>query len=133
MSQHPLSAARLHSLIGDAMNDLPADFIEKLERMLEDNGMPHPDTGRVVHLSMVRQAKAEQASPSPDASGFSAITAVFRRLEGASAALAILHASPPWLAEPKLMEGLLIASHELVIATVEALHACGNDGPCPSA
>lgn len=42
MPSHPRAAARLHSLIGDGMHDLPPEVIHKLERMLQCYGVPHP-------------------------------------------------------------------------------------------
>lgn len=42
MSDHTLSGMRLYSLLGDAMHDLPPHFIDKLERILRANGVPHP-------------------------------------------------------------------------------------------
>jgi len=50
MSDHTLSGTRLYSLLGDAMHDLPPHFIDKLERILRANGVPHPvfqDTPRL--------------------------------------------------------------------------------------
>lgn len=62
------------------------------------------------------------AAPEP-APGRTAMTPVYRRLEGRGAPLAILHAAPHGLREPALVGGLLIASHGLVIVTVDALQA----------
>ncbi|GAB3059009.1 DNA-binding protein [Stenotrophomonas tumulicola] len=42
MPELTVSAARLYSLIGDGMHDLPVEVIEKLERMLQRYGMQHP-------------------------------------------------------------------------------------------
>ena len=42
MPSHPRAAARLHSLIGDDMHELPPEVIHKLESMLRRYGVAHP-------------------------------------------------------------------------------------------
>ncbi|GAB3066179.1 hypothetical protein [Stenotrophomonas tumulicola] len=110
MSKRPLSGARLYSLIGDTLHDLPAEFVEKLERMLESNGMADPDSGRVVYLSQTGRAREGHVML---ASG---------KVRGLEAILELLHAAHlerqdvadgPVL-PAHLVEGLLAGARELL-------------------
>ncbi|PKH69600.1 hypothetical protein CXF96_07415 [Stenotrophomonas sp. Betaine-02u-21] len=51
--KHPLSAKRLHALLGDRMLDFPPHFIERLERRLEEYETSRSRGESVVHLRLV--------------------------------------------------------------------------------
>lgn len=126
MSHYSMSRPRLHSLIGDAMYDLPRDFAMKLERMLEIYGMPLPSAEDTVHLALERM-KLEQATlPSIHRD---AVTSALRMLVGLGATLEILQraqknlieGADTWLGSPHLADGLLLASQGLAMSAERVL------------
>lgn len=126
MSQHPLSGARLYSLIGDAMHDLPAAFIDELERVLISSGMPHPDSPTARHLRLVHPAGGGTDAALADQQGPGGPDRDVRELacgrqQALGAILEILHAvhqnqhggSGEVLLDERLLEGLIVAGREL--------------------
>lgn len=119
MSDQLLSGARLHSLLGDRMHDLPRPFIDTLERILMANGVPHPAAGQRAALQLVsactdrRDGDATQrAVPGLQEGTRQALDAI----------LEILHAvhdsqhdgSNEVLLCERLVEGLIVAGRQLV-------------------
>lgn len=133
MPDHPLSGARLHSLIGDAMHNLPTHFIDTLERMLLANGMVRPAFWRAAPLRLVRSAE-ESAVASADPARMKATIAFDDselsggKRQALAAILEILHAShlsqhdgaADVLLGERLVEGLIVAGRELVREAVSA-------------
>lgn len=128
MSDQLLSGARLHSLLGDRMHDLPRPFIDTLERILMANGVPHPAAGQRPALHVVPACTDHPDDAAPRASP--AVTlpacAVPGLHEGTrqalDAILEILHAvhdsqhdgSNEVLLCERLVEGLIVAGRQLV-------------------
>jgi hypothetical protein len=125
MSDHTLSGMRLYSLLGDAMHDLPPHFIDKLERILRANGVPHPvfqDTPRlrlVPPLADPPPAAAKaHTNPQPETGS----SPVYSRQQCVIVILDILHAvhvshtsgNDVVVMNEELVEGLIIAARELI-------------------
>ena len=112
MSRHYPPAHRLHALVGDAVLDLPARAVEKLEALLADHPVLACLCDPVARAAWLFAASNRRGNP----------TVEQRRLHGLAAILEILHAehlslhdggSEPILGQ-ELVEGLLVASRELV-------------------
>ncbi len=129
-------SARLYALIGDAIQDLPPLFINRLERILAAPGSMGTTTKRVVNLFREQNpasAADEQRSDGRPISVFHQTRAasISRRLAGLSAIVqvpeAAHHRREGESAEPvlgaHLVEGLLMAGRELFDSVDEDL--CG--------
>lgn len=108
MSEHPLSAARLYALMGEAMHELPPHFIERLERKLECF-----QSRCVGDLS---PAQRRDSVPVPG-----------RTLQGLDAILEILHAvhlgqqngDREAVLSEHLVEGLIVSGRVLIKTCVD--------------
>lgn len=125
MSDHTLSGMRLYSLLGDAMHDLPPHFIDKLERILRANGVPHPVFQDTPRLRLVQPladpppaAAKEQAVKRPD----TASALAYSRQQCVAVILDILRAvhvsrnrgNDMVVMNEERVEGLILAARELI-------------------
>lgn len=129
MSDQLLSGARLHSLLGDRMHDLPRPFIDTLERILMANGVPHPAAGQRPALQLVSACTDRRDDDATQRAAL-AVTLPERAVPGLQegtrqaldAILEILHAvhdsqhdgSNEVLLCERLVEGLIVAGRQLV-------------------
>ena len=128
MSDQLLSGARLHSLLGDRMHDLPRPFIDTLERILMANGVPHPAAKQRPALHVVpactdlHDEAAHRASPAVTLPGRVVPSLHEGTRQALDAILEILHAvhdsqhdgSNEVLLCERLVEGLIVAGRLLV-------------------
>lgn len=129
MSEHPLSAVRLYALLGDAMHDLPAHFIETLERRLERLQNPPASDIPAARLSLVQgsaEPPSQRASDTDCVLRRAGMVAVpLRTLQALDAVLEILHAAHlgkhdgdrEGVIGEHLVEGLLLCARALVRAS----------------
>jgi len=116
---------RLYSLLGDAMHDLPPHFIDKLERILCANGVPHPVFQDTPSLRLVPPladpppvAATAHTNPQPETGS----SPVYSRQHCVIVILDILHAvhvshtsgNDVVVMNEELVEGLIIAARELI-------------------
>ncbi|WP_182655919.1 hypothetical protein [Stenotrophomonas lacuserhaii] len=124
--KHPLSAKRLHALLGDRMLDFPPHFIERLERRLEEYETSRSRGESVVHLRLVANNVENALQNTPEQreeSAYASRVAVpMRTLQGLACVLDLLHAAytaringitNSGISE-RHVEGLLLAGQALV-------------------
>lgn len=129
--QHPLSAKRLHALLGDTMLDFPPHFIETLEKRLEkmDAERPRP-CGVVVPLRPGNGALDSVRNPG-DLTHEASTTVPVSTLRALSNILDILHTAHLFRQDPitasmvseQMVEGLIVCGRELLKGHAGAMWA----------
>ena len=129
----PLSAKRLHALMGDKMHELPAHFIEQLEQKLRDYGDFSDARRRAVHLQLVPDITADApllgGDHHADLKRHSKVAVPIRTLQGLAAILEILHSvevgkqegGAGVVAGAHLVEGLIVSARAMVKASADAM------------
>lgn len=125
-TNYPLSAKRLHSLIGDKISEFPPHFIERLEQRLEESEQLRPPEDRVVHLRLVPNVGSDVPSLGPDSPADLArqgkVAVSLRTLQALGSVLEILHAvhvarpeeTPETMISDQMVEGLIVCGKEMV-------------------
>jgi len=126
--------ARLHSLIGDAMLDLPSHLVERLERTLEAHGMNDPTPALIAHLTLMHHGESTDGTRW-ETLGLSAVRCAelalaSRSLHGLHGVLQILHAAhltrlhagPEQQLGDHLEDALFHAGRQLAETAADALH-----------
>lgn len=126
--------ARLTALIGDAVLDLPAHIVNRLEETLASQGMVDPTPALVAHLSLMHHGEAadgqlwQEAGLRAGRQGDLALAS--RSLKGLVGLLQILHAAhltrrhagPEQQLGDHLEDALFLAGRELAESAQDALH-----------
>lgn len=125
-TKHPLSAERLHALVGDKMHDFPPYFVEQLERKLEEMEQQRAQPSRVVQLRPVKGVSDQAAATTHD--GTASLTHVERvaipvsTLRALAYTLDILHTAHLFrqdhvsvgMVSEQMVEGLIISGREML-------------------
>ncbi|MDY1033408.1 hypothetical protein [Stenotrophomonas sp. CFBP8980] len=132
-SQNPLSAKRLHALIGDKIHEFPPYFIERLERKLEEFEASRENPAGVVHLHLVPDLPNDARVFDLDsyADRHSKVAVPSATLQGISAILEILHTVQVGrqdggmhaVLSDHLVEGLITAGRALVNSSIESMRS----------
>ncbi|MBD8644092.1 hypothetical protein IFT63_10895 [Stenotrophomonas sp. CFBP 13724] len=130
-SQNPLSAKRLHALIGDKIHEFPPYFIERLERKLEEFEASRENPAGVVHLHLVPDLPNDARVFDLDsyADRHRKVAMPIATLQGIGAILEILHSVQVGRQEggtqavlsDHLVEGLITAGRALVDSSIESM------------
>jgi hypothetical protein len=126
--------ARLNALIGDAVLDIPAHLVERLEKTLEAQGMQDPTPTLLAHLTLMHHGESadgtlwEEQGLGPGRCGDLAIAS--RSLQALHGVLQILHAAqrtrrhagPEQQLGDHLEEALYFAGRQLAQTASDALH-----------
>jgi len=130
-SQNPLSAKRLHALIGDKIHEFPPYFIERLERKLEEFDASRENPAGVVHLHLVPDLPNDARVFDLDsyADRHRKVAMPIATLQGIGAILEILHSVQVGRQEggtqavlsDHLVEGLITAGRALVDSSIESM------------
>ena len=132
-SQNPLSAKRLHALIGDKIHEFPSYFIERLERKLEEFEASRENPAGVVHLHLVPDLPNDARVFDLDsyADRHRKVAMPIATLQGIGAILEILHSVQVGRQEggtqavlsDHLVEGLITAGRALVNSSIESMRS----------
>jgi len=125
---------RLHALLGDALHDLPPRFVSRLERILAEQPLEAPGSGRVVDITRGRQRARIDGGHGPEAwqplpLQRECAASISRKLAGLSTIVQILDAAHHCRDEERdspvlgahVVEGLLVAARELFDGVEQAL------------
>lgn len=125
--------ARLHSLIGDALFDLPGHLVQRLEEKLTEHGMADPTPALIAHLTLMHHGEAADGAlwdePAIPLGRRGDLALVSRSLHGLSGILQILHAAqlarrhagPEQHLGDHIEDALFHAGRELADAAAHAL------------
>lgn len=124
-TDHPLSSARLASLLGEQIHDVPQKFIETLERRLQQYATEHPASARLTHLTLVPSLAAPDADTAAELERVGKVAVPTRVMQALDAVMEILHAEhiarsdgdTATLLGEHLVDGLLVAGRELIKAS----------------
>lgn len=125
---YPLSAKRLHALLGETMHDIPAHFIERLELKLEELEDARGSVARLANLRLVSPLLDE--APLLPMHGNAARGCTTRLqvpagvLQGLASIFEILHSvhlarqdgDPEAILSEHLVEGLIVSGRQLLRA-----------------
>jgi hypothetical protein len=120
--QHPLSAKRLHALLGDKMLDFPPHFIEMLEKRLEEMEAERPRPCGVVVPLRPGNGALHGASHATDPAHDESTTVPVSTLRALSNILDILHTAHLFrqdhvtasMVSEQMVEGLIVCGRELL-------------------
>ena len=125
-TKHPLSAKRLHALMGDKIHDFPPYFVEQLEPKLEEMEQQRPRPCRVVQLRPVKGVNDQGTAPAHD--GVASLTHIesvaipVTTLRALAYTLDILHTAHLFrqdhisvgMVSEQMVEGLIISGREML-------------------
>lgn len=131
--QNPLSAKRLHALIGDKIHEFPPYFIERLEKRLEEFETSRESSSGVVHLHLVPDVSNDAPMLGKDSYAdlkrHSKVAVPIATLQGIGAILEILHSvqvgrqdgGTQAVLSDHLVEGLITSGRALVKSSMESM------------
>lgn len=132
-SQNPLSAKRLHALIGDKIHEFPPYFIERLEKKLEEFEASREKSTGGVQLRLVSDVSNDAPmlgiDSYADLKRHSKVAMPIATLQGIGAILEILHlvqvgrqeGGTQAVLSDHLVEGLITAGRALVESSIESM------------
>jgi hypothetical protein len=134
-TKHPLSAKRLHALMGDKIHDIPPYFVEQLERKLEEMEQQRAQPSRVVRLRPVKAVNDQRTASNHDGTAslphVESVAIPVTTLRALAYTLDILHTAHLFrqdhvsvgMVSEQMVEGLIISGQEMLKGYVAATWA----------